>query len=110
MPEILYHDRHICVCIKPAGVLSQDSGEGSMPALIRSQLACSYVSAVHRLDQAVGGVMVYALSERAAAELSRSIQQRTLTKTYLAVLRGIPAEPEGVLEDLLFHDKARNKT
>ena len=56
--KILYTDRHIAVCVKPAGVLSQDAGENSMPQLLRSQLGADYVAAVHRLDREVGGVMV----------------------------------------------------
>lgn len=107
---ILYQDRHIAVCIKPAGVLSQDGGENSMPRLLKAQLGVEYAAPVHRLDRDVGGVMVYALSPEGAAGLSRAVQARTLEKTYLAVLRGVPEAPSGVLEDLLFHDQRRNKT
>lgn len=110
MLTILYSDSHIAVCVKPAGVLSQDAGERSMPGLLKSRLKRDYVVPVHRLDQAVGGVMVYALSEKAAASLSRAIQEKELEKTYLAVLRGTPEKSEDTLEDLLFHDRNRSKT
>lgn len=110
MLPVLYRDYHMVVCVKPAGVLSQDAGENSMPALLRSQLGVEYVGVVHRLDKEVGGVMVYALSKKGAASLSRAVQEHQLEKIYLAVLRGVPAEPTGILEDLLFHDKGRNKT
>lgn len=110
MITVLYEDRHLVVCVKPAGVLSQDAGEGSLPGLLRAQLKEVYLGVVHRLDREVGGVMVYARTPAAAAALSRAVQERALEKTYLAVLRGAPAEPAGTLEDLLFHDKNRNKT
>ena len=110
MIAILYEDRHLVVCVKPAGVLSQDAGENSLPGLLRAQLGTDYVGVVHRLDREVGGVMVYAKTPGAAAALSRSVQERTLEKTYLAVLRGIPEASTGTLEDLLFHDQNRNKT
>ena len=110
MLDILYRDRDIVVCVKPAGVLSQDSGEKSMPALLREQLGEKEIFPVHRLDKAVGGVMVYALTQRAAAGFGQAIQAHRMEKIYQAVLRGIPVEPSGKLEDLLFHDKARNKT
>ncbi len=106
----LYCDRHVAVCIKPVGVLSQEGGENSMPQLLRRQLETEYIGTVHRLDRDVGGVMVYALSPRGSAALSRTGQDRRLEKTYLAVLRGIPANMTGTLEDLLFHDQRRNKT
>lgn len=110
MLTILYSDRHIAVCVKPAGVLSQDAGENSMPYLLRQQLGTEYVAVVHRLDRDVAGVMVYALSQIAAASLAKAVQERKLEKIYLAILCGIPDRNEAVLEDLLFHDKSRNKT
>jgi len=110
MLEILHFDSHIVVCVKPAGVLSQDAGENSMPALLRRQLGAEQVLVVHRLDKEVGGIMVFALTQQAAAKLSRAVQERQLEKIYYAVLRGVPAEPSGTLEDLLFYDKSRNKT
>jgi len=110
MLQILYADQQIAVCVKPAGILSQDAGEQSMPHLLRRQLNKEYIGVVHRLDREVGGVMVYALTPNAAASLSRSIQERTMEKVYQAVLLGIPEAPSAVLEDMLFHDKNRNKT
>lgn len=110
MIMVLYEDRHMVVCVKPAGVLSQDAGENSLPGLLRAQLGADYMGVVHRLDREVGGVMVYAKTQAAAGALSRSVQERTLEKTYLAVLRGVPEAPAGTLEDLLFHDKNHNKT
>ena len=110
MVTILYQDAHIVVCVKPRGVISQDAGAQSLPALLRAQLGLSYLVPVHRLDRAVGGVMVYAASAEAASALSSAIQRQVLQKMYLAVLRGVPEECEAVWEDLLFHDKNRNKT
>ena len=108
--EILYADQHIAVAIKPAGVLSQDAGENSMPWLLGKELSAEQVFVIHRLDKEVGGVMVFALSKKAAAELSRTVQEQKMDKRYLAVLRGVPEMAEDVLEDLLFHDRQRNKT
>ena len=110
MAAILYSDSHIVVCVKPAGVLSQDSGEASMPGLLRAQLGVPNVFVVHRLDRDTGGVMVYALTPHAAAALSKAVQDHKLKKHYLTVLRGVPAQESATLEDLLFHDKTRNKT
>lgn len=110
MIPVLYSDAQVVVCVKPVGVLSQDAGPGSLPQLLKAQLGLDYIAPVHRLDQAVGGVMVCAASSQAAAALSRAVQERMLEKTYLAVLRGVPEQQVATLEDLLFHDKARNKT
>lgn len=110
MLQILYQDSQLVVCVKPSDVLSQDGGAGSMPALLKQELGVEEVYPIHRLDKSVGGVMVYALTAKAAAALSRAVQERTLEKRYLAVLRGVPAQKQGELEDLLFHDKMKNKT
>ena len=108
--KILHADSDIVLCVKPSGVLSQDAGEQSMPGLLRSALGTEEMYPVHRLDQAVGGVMVYARTAEAAAALSRQIQHSAWEKTYLAVVEGTPEAPEGELVDLLYHDQRRNKT
>lgn len=110
MLDILFADSHVVVCLKPSGVLSQDAGEGSMPDLLKKQLSVAEVYTIHRLDREVGGVMVYALNQKSAASLSRAVQERKLEKQYLAVLRGVPEKQADTLEDLLYHDKTRNKT
>lgn len=109
--ELIYQDNRICVCLKPAGVVSVDE-PGGVPDLVRSSLgdpkAC--VRTVHRLDQVVGGVMVLARSRLADQILSKQVQERTFHKEYLAVVEGIPSKPTGTFQDLLLRDKAQRKT
>ena len=104
--RILYSDSAIAVCVKPAGVVSESGG---MPELLQAELGGA-VYCVHRLDKAVGGVMVYARTKEAAASLSAAIARRELHKEYLAVTEGVPREQSGTLRDLLYHDAARNKS
>ena len=103
---VLYEDGDLVVCRKCAGVLSEAPG---MPELLAAQLGGRFFC-VHRLDREVAGVMVLARDGKTAAKLSEAIASRAVTKQYLAVVEGIPAAPEGVLEDLLFHDRTKNKT
>lgn len=109
--KILYNDKYITVCIKPAGAVSTDE-PGGMPELIRNELGDpkADVRCVHRLDRAVSGLMVYARSSEAAAELSRQISGRSFDKEYLAVVEGCPEAAEGRMDDLLFRNSAENKT
>ena len=109
MLDILYQDAQIVVCRKPAGVLSQGAGADAMPALLRAQCG-GEAYPVHRLDRVSAGVMVYARTAKAAANLSASAQRGQWQKEYLAVLTAPPAEPEGVLEDLLYFDRTRDKS
>ncbi|MBQ3483587.1 MAG: hypothetical protein IJA78_05365 [Clostridia bacterium] len=106
--DILYQDRDLVVTVKPRGVLAQ-AGEGeNMPALLAP--SCGTVFPVHRLDRAVGGVMVYAKTRAAAAALSASVTKGELEKQYVAVVAGLPEPAEGELRDLLYHDARQNKT
>ena len=109
MIEILENGKDMVLCVKPVGVLSQGEGEECLPKLLAAQLGCE-IFPVHRLDRAVGGVMVFAKTAAAAAGLSKAVQEGTLQKEYLAVLEKRPAEDSGVLEDLLYHDRFKNKT
>ena len=107
--ELLYKDAHILVCRKPVGVAAQGEDAAALPALLRAQCG-GEVCPVHRLDQIVGGVMVCARTPRAAAALTAALQQGRFQKEYRAVLSAPPQQPEGTLEDLLFFDRARNKS
>ena len=110
--HILYEDIHILAVIKPAGVASEGDG---MPRLIGEYLSkngagdAPYVGVIHRLDRDVSGVMVFAKSEKAAAALSGMIARREFEKEYLAVVSG-ETDAAGEMQDLLYHDKGRNKT
>ena len=101
--KLLYSDKDIAVCIKPVGL---DSEKQLPEALIRELGGGAFP--VHRLDLNVGGVMVYARTKAAAAELSRLIQQGQMIKEYVAMVHGAPPE-SGDWEDLLFKDSRRNK-
>ena len=114
---VLYEDSSLIVCVKPAGVLSQPR-EGKEEESMISLLAAHFASAgekaipypVHRLDRQTGGVMVFAKTKAAAAALSQAAGGDGMKKEYLAVTEGIPAEKEAALTDLLFFDRARDKS
>ena len=107
--EILEQTPQLVLCVKPVGVRAQGEVEADLPALLKRQLGCE-IYPVHRLDQAVGGVMVVAKTAPAAAKLSQAIAGGTLQKEYLAVLGARPKDDSGELFDLLFHDRFKNKT
>ena len=101
--NIIYSDRDFAVIIKPVGVDS----EHQVPTMISEQLGGG-VFPIHRLDLNVGGVMVYARTKQAAAQLSKLVQEGKLVKEYRALVHGVPPE-NGVLEDFLFKDSRKNK-
>lgn len=105
--KIIFEDKFIIVCIKPAGVESENEG---MPALLKAQCGAAEIFPVHRLDKAVSGLMVFAKTKFAASKLSAAVSDGTMQKEYLAVLPGRPEADEAVLRDLLYRDAAKNKS
>ena len=101
--EILFQNNDLVVCIKPVGLDS----EHQVPAALKESLGGD-IFTIHRLDRNVGGVMVYARTKAAAAVLSRSVQEGSMVKEYVAMVHGTPPE-EGDWEDLLWKDNAKNK-
>ena len=101
--EIPFSDRDIVLCIKPVGLDS----EIQMPAALKETLG-GEIYPVHRLDKNVGGVMVFARTQAAAASLSKAIQEGKLIKEYVALVHGNPPE-SGDWEDLLWKDSRKNK-
>ena len=101
--QILYSDKQIVVCVKPVGMDS----EHQLPEELKKALG-GEIFPLHRLDQNVGGVMVYARTKTSAAAFSRAIQDGTMIKEYVALVHGTPPE-EGDWQDLLFKDSRKNK-
>ena len=101
--EILFSDRDIVLCVKPVGLDS----EIQMPAALKETLG-GEIYPVHRLDKNVGGVMIFARTQTAAASLSKAIQEGKLIKEYVALVHGTPPE-SGDWEDLLWKDSRKNK-
>ena len=69
-----------------------------------------YLAVIHRLDRPVGGIMVLAKTQEAAAELSDQVQDGTMIKYYQAILTGELPDEYGTLEDYLVKDGRTNTT
>ncbi len=109
-PRILYEDNHVIVAVKPAGYLSQadDSDSPDMLTWLKADIKARYnkpgevfLGLLHRLDQPVSGIMVFARTSKAAARLSEQIRQHQLGKYYRAVVAHQPLQDSGHLEDYL---------
>lgn len=112
--KIFYEDNQITVCLKPAGILSQNGDGENMISMLNEHFLqngekCEAYP-VHRLDRETAGVMVFAKNSKSAAALSKQIEQNAVKKRYYAVIKGSPEGKSGVLKDLLFRDKQKNKS
>lgn len=99
--DLLHLDEHLLAVNKPAGLAVHRSrlvgaDEEYLVDRLRLQVD-GPIHAVHRLDRATSGVLLVARSSVVAADLGRQLMARTVGKTYLAVVRGWPAE-EGTID------------
>ena len=113
--HIVFEDKYLLLCVKPVGVLSEDSGSGaSMPRLLCAHYStlrqANYIATVHRLDKITGGLMIFSRRREVTGKLIAAVAAHQVEKEYLAVLRGHPEEKEAELTDLLFRDAAKNKS
>lgn len=117
--KILFEDNHLLVVVKPQGIAVQKNDAASaddFQSVLKDYLKKKYnkpgnvfLGIVHRLDQPVGGVMVFAKTSKAASRLSEQIRQNVWKKCYLAVVDGVPKQKNGVLEDYLVKNEATNE-
>jgi 23S rRNA pseudouridine1911/1915/1917 synthase len=113
MPDdlrILFQDHHLLVVDKPAGVLTQGRDAAaespSLERMIRRHLsprdeAGVYLATVHRLDRPVSGVILWALTPKAARRVADQFAAREIAKEYWAIVAGSPTPPEGFWDDWL---------
>ena len=115
--KILFEDEQIMVVKKDAGIPVQAGKLRMMDlqGLIKNELykrnrkgGEPYLGLIHRLDQPVEGVMVFAKTPFAAGSLSEQVTDGRMKKHYLALLCGKPETDEGTLVDYLVKDGRTN--
>ena len=100
---IVKQDKDIFVVDKPAGLLAvpiPDSNVKNLYDLVADHLARHgvRVGVVHRIDRYTSGLMVFAKNERAYNDLVEKFRNHEPRRTYLAIVRGLVEQEEGVLE------------
>lgn len=109
--KIIYEDNDILVCHKPAGLATQTGkvGEPDLVSEIKNYLGNKpYLGLVHRLDQPVEGLLVFAKTASAAKDLSRQLTNSILNKQYVAIVFGKGFRDETILENDLLKDNKTN--
>ena len=126
--NILYEDDYILVCVKPHGIATQSKSirYPDMVSLIKNHLAVStkskkstassnkngpcepYLAVIHRLDQPVAGILVFAKTPAAAKDLNKQLQNHGFGKYYRALVTNTPAQDEDTLENYMVKDTKTN--
>lgn len=104
--HILYEDDLLWVIDKPAGLLvTAKEGQESLEELLRTESGEEEVHLVHRLDRDTSGVIVVAKNQPTREYLQKQFKQRTVQKTYLALLDGDLSTDYVLQETYLARDK-----
>ncbi len=117
---IIYQDNDIIVVDKPAGMTVHPAPGHPTGTLVNALLAaCPDLRGiagtlrpgiVHRLDKDTSGLLVVAKNDRAMRALQRQLKERTVHKTYLALVEGVPKPREGEIDAPIGrHPKNRKK-
>lgn len=100
LPPIVYEDDWIIAFNKPSGLLVApdrwDAKIENLMQLVHDHLSPHYFN-VHRLDKETSGLVLCAKTKPTLDTLSGLFQAARVTKKYVALTRGVPAEPRGVV-------------
>ena len=116
---VVYEDNHIIVVNKTASEIVQADKTGDMPLseTVKQYLKEKYqkpgnvfLGVTHRLDRPVSGLVVFAKTSKALTRLNEMFRTSEVKKTYWAVVKNAPKEPEGELVHFLVRNEKQNKS
>lgn len=116
---VLYEDNHIIVVNKTASEIVQADKTGDTPLseTVKQYLKEKYrkpgnvfLGVTHRLDRPVSGLVIFAKTSKALARLNEMFRTGGVKKTYWAVVKDKPEEPEGELVHFLVRNEKQNKS
>ena len=119
MLEVLYEDNHIIAVNKKAGDLVQGDKTGDKPLgeFVKAYLREKYnkpgnifCGVIHRLDRPVSGLVVFAKTSKALARMNALFREKTIQKTYWAIVENPPLKSEDRLEHYLIKNQEKNKS
>ena len=117
--EVVYEDNHVIVVNKESGEIVQGDKTGDAPlsdyvkAYIKEKYAKPgnvFLGVTHRLDRPVSGLVVFARTSKALSRLNEMFRKGDIHKTYWAIVKNRPAEPEGRLVHWIVRNEKMNKS
>jgi 23S rRNA pseudouridine1911/1915/1917 synthase len=117
--EVIYEDNHIIIVNKQSGEIVQGDKTGDRPLsdIVKDYIKDKYqkpgavfLGVVHRLDRPVSGLVVFARTSKALTRLNKMFAEGEVQKTYWAIVKNAPKEPEGTLTHWLVRNEKQNKS
>ena len=117
--KVVYEDNHIIIVFKEAGEIVQGDKTGDEPLSEKVKLYIKqkyqkpgnvFLGVVHRLDRPVAGLVVFARTSKALSRLNEMFRKGEVHKTYWAITKNTPQQPEALLENWLVRNEKQNKS
>jgi 23S rRNA pseudouridine1911/1915/1917 synthase len=115
--EILYEDDDVVVVNKPAGMTVHAGAGNARGTLVNALLGRGQTLSqtgdalrpgiVHRLDKDTSGIILVAKNDQAHAKLGEAFRQRTVEKTYIALVQGLLKGDRGRIDLAIGRDPKR---
>ena len=117
--QVLFEDNHIIIVNKRAGDITQGDKTGDKPLsdVIKEYVKEKYnkpgkvfIGTVHRLDRPTSGVVIFARTSKALERLNKMLREKTIAKTYWALVKNAPKKETDTLINFLKKDTKKNKS
>ncbi|SDT92006.1 23S rRNA pseudouridine1911/1915/1917 synthase [Polaribacter sp. Hel1_33_78] len=117
--HVLFEDNHIIIVNKRSGDITQGDKTGDKPLsdVVKEYVKVKYNKAgnvflgvVHRLDRPTSGVIIFARTSKALERLNKMLRDKTIRKTYWAIVKGTPKKEKDTLINFLKKNPKNNKS
>ena len=117
--EVIYEDNHLIAVNKSCGEIVQGDKTGDLPLSESLKIWLKekynkpgnvFVGVTHRLDRPVSGIVLFAKTSKALARLNDMFRTGAIKKTYWAIVKRCPSQPEGELTHWLVRNEKQNKS
>lgn len=117
--QILYQDNHLIIVNKRAGDITQGDKTGDTPLsdVVKSYIKTEFnkpgnvfLGVVHRLDRPTSGIIIFAKTSKALERLNKMLREKSIHKTYWAVVKNQPKKEADTLINFLKKNPKNNKS
>lgn len=117
--QILFEDNHIIIVNKRAGDITQGDKTGDKPLsdVVKEYIKDKYnkpgnvyLGVVHRLDRPTSGIIIFAKTSKSLERLNKMLREKTINKTYWAVVKNLPKKEKDTLINFLKKNPKNNKS
>ena len=117
--QILFEDNHLIIVNKRAGDITQGDKTGDKPLseVVKEYIKNKYnkpgdvfLGVVHRLDRPTSGVIIFARTSKSLERLNKMLRDKTIHKTYWAVVKNSPKKVKNTLVNYLKKNPKNNKS